>query len=428
MAKQSSTTPKVVTKKHLARQERERRQTRLILVIGTIGILAAVGLVVYGYLKLNVLQLRETVAEVSGEKITTGQWQNRVRFQRAQMINMYNQYAAYQQYFGADYSQQMQQIAAQLYTPETVGQQALDQLRDEILIRQEAEKRGITVTKEEIDNLFKENFGFFPDGTPTPTVTPTEFSYPTLTGQQLTLVPSTATPGPTSTPEPTATLDPTTPTATTAPASPTPLPELPTATATPYTLEGYQSEYQKMVENYDLDNISEETIRSVYEAELYRRKLMDALSADIPQTEEQVWARHILVETEVEANEAYKLLQQGLDFAQLARTSSKDTGSGANGGDLGWFGKGAMVAPFDEAAFSQEIGEIGQPVKSDFGYHIIQVLAREELPVTQAQIEQKKEAAFNEWLTAARAEATVTTDEVWKERVPTEPILPLPTS
>jgi parvulin-like peptidyl-prolyl isomerase len=152
---------------------------------------------------------------------------------------------------------------------------------------------------------------------------------------------------------------------------------------------------------------------------------MDALSADIPQTEEQVWARHILVETEVEANEAYKLLQQGLDFAQLARTTSKDTGSGANGGDLGWFGKGAMVAPFDEAAFSQEIGEIGQPVKSDFGYHIIQVLAREELPVTQAQIEQKKEAAFNEWLTAAREEATVTTDEVWKERVPTEPVLPL---
>jgi parvulin-like peptidyl-prolyl isomerase len=428
MAKQSSSTPKVVTKKHLARQERERRQTRLILVIGTIGILAAVGLVVYGYLKLNVLQLRETVAEVNGEKITTGQWQNRVRFQRAQMINMYNQYAAYQQYFGADYSQQMQQIAAQLYTPETVGQQALDQLRDEILIRQEAEKRGITVTKEEIDNLFKENFGFFPDGTPTPTVTPTEFSYPTLTGQQLTLVPSTATPGPTSTPEPTATLDPTTPTATTAPASPTPLPELPTPTATPYTLEGYQSEYQKMVENYGLEDISEETIRSVYEAELYRRKLMDALAADIPQTEEQVWARHILVETEVEANETYKLLQQGLDFAQLARTSSKDTGSGAMGGDLGWFGKGAMVAPFDEAAFSQEIGEIGQPVKSDFGYHIIQVLAREELPVTQAQIEQKKEAAFNEWLTAARAEATVTTDEVWKERVPTEPILPLPTS
>jgi len=428
MAKQSSSTPKVVTKKHLARQERERRQTRLILVIGTIGIVAAVGLVVYGYLKLNVLQLRETVAEVNGEKITTGQWQNRVRFQRAQMISMYNQYAAYQQYFGADYSQQMQQIEAQLYTPETVGQQALDQLRDEILIRQEAEKRGITVTKEEIDNLFKENFGFFPDGTPTPTVTPTEFSYPTLTSQQLTLVPSTATPGPTSTPEPTATLDPSTPTATTAPASPTPLPELPTATATPYTLEGYQSEYQKMVENYDLDNISEETIRSVYEAELYRRKLVDALSADIPQTEEQVWARHILVETEVEANEAYKLLQQGLDFAQLARSSSKDTGSGANGGDLGWFGKGAMVAPFEEAAFSQEIGEIGQPVKSDFGYHIIQVLAREELPVTAAQIEQKKEAAFGEWLTAAREEATVTTNEVWKERVPAEPVLPLPTS
>jgi parvulin-like peptidyl-prolyl isomerase len=426
MTRQSST-PKVLTKKHLARQERERRQTRLILWIGSLGILIALGLVAYGYLKQNVLEQRQAVAQVNGVKIASGQWQNRVRFQRAQMINMYNQYATYEQYFGMDYSQQKQEIMMRLFVPETVGEQAIDQLRDEILIRQEAQKRGITVTEEEIDNLFKENFGFFPGGTPTPTVTPTEFSYPTLTGEQLTLYPSTLTPteAPTLTPEPTATLDPLTPTATTAPPSPTPVPELPTATATPYTLEGYQSEYKNMLENYKTENISEDTIRSVYEAELYRRKLADALGKDIPATEEQVWARHILVETEVEAKAALDLINQGVDFATVAQRFSKDTGSGASGGDLGWFGKGAMVAPFEEAAYSLQVGEISEPVKSDFGYHIIQVLGRQELPVTAAQIEQKKDAALNEWLITAREEANYTKyDEVWKPRVPTEPSLP----
>jgi len=424
MAKQSTPPPKVITKKHMARLERERRQTRLILAIAITGILAVVGLVTYGYLKVNVLQLREPVAEVNGIKITTGEWQERVKFQRVQMLNLYNQYAFYQQSFGFDYSQQMQQIEGMLQSPELIGQQVLDQMTDEILIRQEAEKRGITVSEEEVEASFKKNFNFFPDGTPTPTLTPTEFSYPTLSSQQLTLYPSTPTQAPTSTPESTATPDlsvTSTPTSTAAPASPTPVPELPTATSTPYTLEGFKTGYETMLTNYKTYNISEKTIRSVSELELLREKLRDELTSDTPKVEEQVWARHILVETEVEAQAAYDLLSQGVDFANVARTSSKDTGSGANGGDLGWFGKGAMVAEFDAAAYSQPIGEIGKPVKSEFGYHIIQVIDRQELPLTDAQIEQKKETAFSDWLTATREEATVTTFDVWKERVPAEP-------
>src|SRR5262245_44653233 len=149
MAKQSNT-PRVISKKHIARLERERRQILWIRGIALAGILIVVGLLAYGYLKLNVLQLREPVAEVNGVKITTKDWQERVRFQRVQMINIYNQYSFYQQNFGVDYSQQMQQIVTNLGSPEVVGQQALDQMRDEIIIRQEAEKRGITVSAEEI--------------------------------------------------------------------------------------------------------------------------------------------------------------------------------------------------------------------------------------------------------------------------------------
>ena len=426
MAKQN--TPKVISKKHIARLEKERRQINLIRAISIAGIVIVVGLLSYGYLRLNVFALREPVAKVNSVTITIGEWQERVKFQRAQMLNAYNQYSFYQQSFGFDYSQQLQQITSTLNAPEILGQQVLDQMTDEILIRQEAEKRGITVSNEEIDNYFKETFGFFLDGTPTPTVTPAEVIFPTLSSEQLTIYPSTSTPteAPTSTVMPTGTPDQSvtlTPTATQAPPTPTFVPELPTASPTPYTLEGYQTDYDEMVKSFDTYNVSERTIRSIYEADLLRKKLRDDITKDLPSTEEQVLARHILVETEEEASAAYERLTSGEDFATVAGEVSKDTGSAARGGVLDWQPRSFFVKEFSDAAFSQEIGEIGQPVKTEFGYHIIQVIARKELPLSASQFEQTKETAFNDWLTAAKEAATIETFEIWKERVPTEPAL-----
>lgn len=77
-----------------------------------------------------------------------------------------------------------------------------------------------------------------------------------------------------------------------------------------------------------------------------------------------------------EANDLIQELKNGADFATLAKEVSADPGSGANGGDLGWFTPGAMVKPFEEAAFTAEIGQIVGPVESKFGYHIIQVQER----------------------------------------------------
>jgi hypothetical protein len=299
---------------------------------------------------------------------------------------------------------------------------------DDILIRQEAEKRGITVSKDEIEKSIRENFGFFPNGTETPTVTPTEVTLPTMSSEQLTLYPSTSTPTetPPSTVTPTATLDLSAtpaPSATPALDTPTPVPQPPTATTTPFTLEGFQKQYGETVKSFETDKISEKTLRSVYEAQLLRQKLSEEITKDTPRTEEQVWARHILVQNEVEANAAEKLLEGGVDFATVARRYSKDTGSGANGGDLGWFGKGAMVAEFETAAFSQKVGEIGKPVKSQFGYHIIQVLARQEMPLNASQYEQKKQTEFSNWLADDRKNAT---RPLISGTIPTEPTLQAP--
>ncbi|MCM3712631.1 peptidylprolyl isomerase [Halalkalibacter oceani] len=90
------------------------------------------------------------------------------------------------------------------------------------------------------------------------------------------------------------------------------------------------------------------------------------------QFSEQVEASHILVEDEATAQEVLDKLEAGEDFAALAEEYSID-GSAANGGELGYFGKGRMVAPFEEAAFSLEVGEISEPVESDYGFHIIKV-------------------------------------------------------
>src|SRR5690606_24086860 len=90
-------------------------------------------------------------------------------------------------------------------------------------------------------------------------------------------------------------------------------------------------------------------------------------------------ARHILVKDEKKAKEIYDKLQNGEDFAKLAEEHSEDPGSGANGGELGWFSVGQMVPEFNDAAYALEIDEISEPVKSNFGYHIIQVTDKREV-------------------------------------------------
>jgi peptidyl-prolyl cis-trans isomerase D len=89
------------------------------------------------------------------------------------------------------------------------------------------------------------------------------------------------------------------------------------------------------------------------------------------QQPEQIRARHILVDTEEQAAAARARIVGGEDFAKVAREVSKDAAEG--GGDLGWFGRGRMVPPFEQAAFDATIGEVVGPVKTQFGYHLIQV-------------------------------------------------------
>ncbi|WP_177222069.1 peptidylprolyl isomerase [Paenibacillus sp. UNC496MF] len=133
---------------------------------------------------------------------------------------------------------------------------------------------------------------------------------------------------------------------------------------------------------------------------------------------EQVRASHILVSTEAEADDILKQLKGGADFAKLARDKSTDEGSKGAGGDLGYFERGAMVPEVEEAAFSLKVGELGGPIKSEYGYHVIKVTdhkaaKRAMLEAYQAQIreelvEAKISGLSSAWLEELKAKAQIT--------------------
>ncbi|QLQ20498.1 MAG: peptidylprolyl isomerase [Exiguobacterium profundum] len=108
--------------------------------------------------------------------------------------------------------------------------------------------------------------------------------------------------------------------------------------------------------------VTEDAIKAEYDARVAR-----------PAPATEYHAAHILVDSEEKAKELKAQLDGGADFAELAKANSTDTGSGAQGGDLGWFGTGMMVKPFEDAVIAAQVGKVTDPVQSDFGWHLILV-------------------------------------------------------
>jgi parvulin-like peptidyl-prolyl isomerase len=141
--------------------------------------------------------------------------------------------------------------------------------------------------------------------------------------------------------------------------------------------------------------------------QLLSEAVYGAVTASISTTAEQVHARHILVSTRERAEEVLTRLQAGEDFAYLAREYSEDISSRETGGDVGFFPRGVMPPEVEEVAFTAEIGEVSGVVESQFGFHVIQVLEREEREIAVEVFENLRQQTFMQWLQDRREQSTI---------------------
>lgn len=388
------------------RAEREEAINRLItrstIVVGVVVVL----LIVTALLVDQVIVPNQTVAQVNDQTITVGEFRERVEFERARLLQELNSISLRAQSIGIDPNQIFSQEPYATWInevnfPDQLGRRVLDDMIDDILVAQQAEELNISIEQDSVQSEINSYFnydptaiaqrGLEPTTTPTPTITPTPFVSPTPSPT------ATITPMPTeaaaestaeATAEVTATLF-----ATLAP-SPTP------------SAEDLQNDFEDTVNEFRRfirveGGVNNDVIDAYFERLALRDAVSEAVVGDL-NTALYVNARHILVETQEQAQEVLDALQAGESFSALARSLSTDTGSGQNGGNLGWAPVDNYVPEFADAVRTAEIGEIVGPVQSDFGYHIIQVRGREDREVTDFELQQARAEAFDEWLTGIR--------------------------
>jgi parvulin-like peptidyl-prolyl isomerase len=146
-------------------------------------------------------------------------------------------------------------------------------------------------------------------------------------------------------------------------------------------------------------NLSLAEYKMLITGDLLRTKLSKKLAATVNPYELKVRASHILIPTKQKAlaERLYNEVLHGANFAALAKKYSTDPGSKSKGGDLGYFGQGTMVAPFDKAAFSMKVGQI-RLVQSTYGWHIIKVTGRAKMHMTATELQTAQQNAFENWL------------------------------
>jgi parvulin-like peptidyl-prolyl isomerase len=183
----------------------------------------------------------------------------------------------------------------------------------------------------------------------------------------------------------------------------------------------------------DSANISEDEIEANLRDQVIQTKITSQLAEGVDDAAVQdayendpqgrygpkVAVRHILTEKRAEAQDAIDRIESGEEFGEVASEVSIDPGSAQNGGDLGEIGRGMTVPAFEEAAFGAKVGKLVGPVKSDFGFHVLEVTDKvpaPDLADVRQQIRTELEAqaggqAFNEFITGFVADLAITVDE-----------------
>jgi parvulin-like peptidyl-prolyl isomerase len=390
--------PKELTRKQVSRIERDRRMERTLKWSIAAITIVVVGILAYGLIVETVVKARQSVATVGDASITTSDFQARVRFTRMQMNyeldSLYQQRQAldptdpdvqfYLEYLQNNVLDLQDQLAEE--NALTIGEQSLDQLIQEELVRQEAERRGITVSSDELQTTVEQYFGYERN-------------------------PSTPTPAPTAT-------QPLTPTGELEPTS-TPLP-----TQVPITEQDFRQAYDNFIKNLKTLDVSERQWRSWIEASLLSEKVQEQMREETPLTAEQVKLRYLIVDNEDLANEVSARLDAGEDFQAVSDELQDDEEITAYGTELDWLPKNLLEDRLDtelaDLAFSLEVGQHSQPVLGQDGawYAIIEVLEREVRELDQSVRDELGNEAFQEWLDTQQV---LVQRGTYSDRVPTDP-------
>jgi parvulin-like peptidyl-prolyl isomerase len=448
--------PAIARQRRTSRRERELQQRRLLYigtaVVGVAAVLILIGGAAYQYYFLP----RQDLAKVNGEAVERRDyWKVRhlqLSQQVAQLSQQYQFVSADQQ---PEILQRIQDASEELADVEgaPISSDTLATMVDDEIVLQSIDDMGISISDDEIDQFVAEQFSPVPlaEPTQTPTSEPTAAAWATGTAEarnaaatQTAAITPTSPASPTTeasgTPEATVTEDAvatgTVETTGTASAESTGTPEAngtgtpaegtpgaegspaasPTTSPTPNADEARatsESTFGQFDQNFlePADMSRDDYERLIVRPTLARQKVADQLANEVPTRAEQVHAVHILVATREAAQEVINRINGGEDFATVASEASIDTGTAASGGDLGWFPRGIMVAPFDEAAFSLEVDQLSEPIQTQFGWHVIKVLEKEEdRPIALATRQQLQSGAFTKWLTERRNEADIESD------------------
>ncbi|MBI2844980.1 MAG: peptidylprolyl isomerase [Chloroflexi bacterium] len=360
---------RTLTQKQISRGQKLERQKRLAQ-LGAAGVIFAVlAILAYGYWQVNVQEPASPVATVNGVSIRKGDFETMVRYRSLglqsliQLLDLQIQtlnpadpsYQSTVNYLQA----QIQEVQSQLINLEAT---VLEEMVESLLLEEYAAEQGISVSAEEVRRAIELQVGFDREEA-APTATP-------LPGE-------TPTPGDTPTP------------------------------ATISRAE-FESQYRDFIKVLIASGISENFYRNIIRQELLRQKVADIIGQEVSPTAPQVHARHILLSTQEEAEQARERLLAGEDFSALAQEISQDQFTKDFGGDLGWFPYGERDPAFDDVAFALEPGEISEAVTTSAGFHIIQILEKEESrELTPLSLQRKKAEAFLNWLEEQKAQASI---------------------
>lgn len=381
MAKSKESTKKVVTRREVAHKKKdaELRRTLIQISVAVLGVIILI--VAYGLVNEYIIKAQAPIVKIGDAEIATRDFQARVRYERSmanvqlvQYQTMLDQLAASGNTGENSFYQQIQYMASSLEQQlaaeyaESFAEQILEQMVEEELIRQEAQKRGLVASTEEIDIRAETMMGYDREAV----ITDTE----TLTG-----------------------------------------------TAAPMTKAEYDETYAAFKENVlQINNFSEEQYRRMLETNVLYSKVQEAISSEAETEAEQVEIVYLAAGTEAEAQALKERLENGESATDLTTELLDDDDDLTLGQSFPWLPRGYLSLDlgdeFENAAFDTPVGSASDVIADEEmqQYYVIYVSGHEVRELSESFLSQAQQEKYTEWVTAQKAELVEYLD--WQKAVP----------